>query len=131
MSENLLKDYCKKIDDLAPATFNEDQKILAKKILRKADERDLQNIFQMLIQRIKIGFTFDVAPTCQKEDEESVALLRKDEQRSFENYENTSNIENTLIIGENYDALKNLLVIERERERERERVHRIAMHITM
>ena len=131
MSNNLLKDYCKKIDDLAPATFNEDQKILAKKILRKADERDLQNIFQMLIQRIKIGFTFDVAPTCQKEDEESVALLRKDEQRSFENYENTSNIENTLIIGENYDALKNLLVIERERERERERVHRIAMHITM
>lgn len=127
MSENLLKDYCKKIDDLAPATFNEDQKILAKKILEKADERDLQNIFQMLIQRIKIGFTFDVAPTCQKEDEESVALLRKDEQRSFENYENTSNIENTLIIGENYDALKNLLVIERERER----VHRIAMHITM
>jgi len=45
MSNNLLKDYCKKIDDLAPATFNEDQKILAKKILRKADERDLQNIF--------------------------------------------------------------------------------------
>lgn len=129
MSENLLKNYRKKIDDLAPATFNEDQKILAKKILRKADERDLQNIFQMLIQRIKIGFTFDVAPTCQKEDEESVALLRKDEQRSFKNYENTSNIENTLIIGENYDALKNLLVIERERERER--VHRIAMHITM
>ena len=129
MSENLLKDYCKKIDDLAPATFNEDQKILAKKILRKADERDLQNIFQMLIQRIKIGFTFDVAPTCQKEDEESVALLRKDEQRSFKNYENNSNIENTLIISENYDALKNLLVIERERERER--VHRIAMHITM
>ena len=127
MSENLLKDYCKKIDDLAPASFNEDQKILAKKILEKADEKDLQNIFQMLIQRIKIGFTFDVAPTCQKENEESIALLKKDEQRSFKNYENTSNIENTLIIGENYDALKNLLVIERERER----VHRIAMHITM
>lgn len=127
MSENLLENYCKKIDDLTPATFNEDQKILAKKILRKADERDLQNIFQMLIQRIKVGFTFDVAPTYQKEDEESVALLKKDEQRSFKNYENTSNIENTLIIGENYDALKNLLIIERERER----VHRIAMHITM
>ncbi|MXR13846.1 type III restriction endonuclease subunit M, partial [Mycoplasma flocculare] len=29
--------------------------------------------------------------------------------------------QNTLIIGENYDGLKNLLVIERERERERER----------
>ena len=70
----------------------------------------------MLIQRIKIGFTFDVAPTYQKEDEQSVALLKKDENRSFKNYENTSNIENTLIIGENYDALKNLLVIERERE---------------
>ncbi|MXR13693.1 type III restriction endonuclease subunit M, partial [Mycoplasma flocculare] len=27
--------------------------------------------------------------------------------------------QNTLIIGENYDGLKNLLVIERERERER------------
>ena len=116
MSNNLLKDYCKKIDDLAPATFNEDQKILAKKILEKADEKDLQNIFQMLIQRIKIGFTFDVAPTYQKEDEQSVALLKKDENRSFKNYENTSNIENILIIGENYDALKNLLVIERERE---------------
>ena len=116
MSKNLLKNYCKKIDELAPATFNEDQKILAKKILEKADEKDLQNIFQMLIQRIKIGFTFDVAPTYQKEDEQSVALLKKDENRSFKNYENTSNIENTLIIGENYDALKNLLVIERERE---------------
>ncbi len=116
MSKNLLENYCKKIDELAPATFNEDQKILAKKILEKADEKDLQNIFQMLIQRIKIGFTFDVAPTYQKEDEQSVALLKKDEERSFKNYENTSNIENTLIIGENYDALKNLLVIERERE---------------
>lgn len=110
MSKNLLENYCKKIDELAPATFNEDQKILAKKILEKADEKDLQNIFQMLIQRIKIGFTFDVAPTYQKEDEQSVALLKKDENRSFKNYENT------LIIGENYDALKNLLVIERERE---------------
>jgi len=129
MSKNLLENYCKKIDELAPATFNEDQKILAKKILEKADEKDLQNIFQMLIQRIKIGFTFDVAPTYQKEDEQSVALLKKDENRSFKNYENTSNIENTLIIGENYDALKNLLVIERERERER--VHRVAMHIMM
>ena len=118
MSKNLLENYCKKIDELAPATFNEDQKILAKKILEKADEKDLQNIFQMLIQRIKIGFTFDVAPTYQKEDEQSVALLKKDENRSFKNYENTSNIENTLIIGENYDALKNLLVVERERERE-------------
>ena len=116
MSKNLLENYCNKIDELAPATFNEDQKILAKKILEKADEKDLQNIFQMLIQRIKIGFTFDVAPTYQKEDEQSVALLKKDENRSFKNYENTSNIENTLIIGENYDALKNLLVIERERE---------------
>ena len=129
MSKNLLENYCNKIDELAPATFNEDQKILAKKILEKADEKDLQNIFQMLIQRIKIGFTFDVAPTYQKEDEQSVALLKKDENRSFKNYENTSNIENTLIIGENYDALKNLLVIERERERER--VHRAAMHIMM
>ena len=87
----------------------------------------MQNIVQMLIQRIKIGVTFDVAPTYQKEDEQSVASLKKDENRSFKNYENTSNIENTLIISENYDALKNLLVIERERERD----HRVAMHIMM
>ncbi|MXR11235.1 site-specific DNA-methyltransferase, partial [Mycoplasma hyopneumoniae] len=53
-------------------------------------------------------------------DTNTVAILEKDENLSFKFNENNSN-QNTLIIGENYDGLKNLLVIERERERERER----------
>ncbi|MGX9340111.1 hypothetical protein ACWXVM_02130 [Mycoplasma sp. 2261] len=113
---SLLKNYIQKIDDISSKELNTDQKRLAIKILEKfqEDEKQLQYVFQFVAQRIKTGFRFDVAP---ESDWQTVALLEKDENLSFVLDENKSK-DNTLIIGENYDALKNLIVIERERERE-------------
>ncbi|MGX9359238.1 hypothetical protein [Mycoplasma sp. 2575] len=112
---SLLKNYIQKIDDISSKELNTDQKRLAIKILEKFqdDEKQLQYVFQFVAQRIKTGFRFDVAP---ESDWQTVALLEKDEKLSFVLDENKSK-DNTLIIGENYDALKNLIVIERERER--------------
>ncbi|MGX9394989.1 hypothetical protein ACWXVP_01140 [Mycoplasma sp. 1781] len=112
---SLLKNYIQKIDDISSKELNTDQKRLAIKILEKFqdDKKQLQYVFQFIAQRIKTGFRFDGAP---ESDWQTVALLEKDEKLSFVLDENKSK-DNTLIIGENYDALKNLIVIERERER--------------
>ncbi|WP_334199007.1 hypothetical protein, partial [Mesomycoplasma flocculare] len=90
-------------------------KKLAYEILEKFPDNKLEYVYQFVVQRIKTGFRFDSAP---ESDTNTVAILEKDENLSFKFNENNSN-QNTLIIGENYDGLKNLLVIERERERER------------
>ncbi|MBY7704905.1 hypothetical protein JIY74_32585 [Vibrio harveyi] len=107
------QDYIKKVNDLTLNNeLNQDQKDLIISILDKFDEDDinLQNVYQFLIKRVKLGFTFDVAPSV---DTEQVAILSKDDKLSFKNNEKDNNV---LIIGENYDALKNLIVVERERE---------------
>ncbi|ACU78648.1 site-specific DNA-methyltransferase [Mycoplasma mycoides] len=112
---NTKQDYINKIDNLVlNSELNYDQKNLIISILNKFDDNDinLHNVYQFLIKRVKLGFTFDIAPSV---DSDQVAILSKDETRSFNNNKNNNNI---LIIGENYDALKNLIVAERERERE-------------
>ncbi|UWD34222.1 type III restriction endonuclease subunit M [Mesomycoplasma molare] len=108
----LLEKYKKDIEEISSKELNQDQKDLAFKILEKFQDNELEYVFQFIAQRIKTGFRFDVAP---ENDSQTIALLKKDAQRSFVLDENKSK-ENTLIIGENYDALKNLLLIERERE---------------
>ena len=73
----------------------------------------IQNAYQLLNQRVNIWFTFDEATSTSKTN---IALLVKDEKRSFtNNVMNASDFENSLIIGENYDALKNLIQIEKIR----------------
>ncbi|WP_412031247.1 site-specific DNA-methyltransferase [Metamycoplasma buccale] len=113
-----LDKYLKDIDEMSKSLLNKDQKELIKNVLintEKTNKENLDAIFQLLIQRVKIGFTFDVAPSINNK---SIALLKKDEKFSFANTSITGQNQNILIIGENYDALKNLIVIERERERE-------------
>ncbi|WP_404923956.1 site-specific DNA-methyltransferase [Mesomycoplasma hyopneumoniae] len=114
---NLLEIYKQKLDEISSKELNSDQKQLAYKILEKFPDKELEYVYQFVVQRIKTGFRFDSAP---ESDTNTVAILEKDENLSFKFNENNQN-PNTLIIGENYDGLKNLLVIERERERERER----------
>nr|WP_223211503.1 DNA methyltransferase [Mycoplasmopsis edwardii] len=101
------------IDEISSKELNQDQKDLAIKILEKFEDKDLEYVFQFIAQRIKTGFRFDSAP---ESNSQTIALLEKDDSLSFVLDENKTK-ENTLIIGENYDALKNLLLIERERER--------------
>ncbi|WP_044889040.1 hypothetical protein [Mesomycoplasma hyopneumoniae] len=112
---NLLEIYKQKLDEISSKELNSDQKQLAYKILEKFPDKELEYVYQFVVQRIKTGFRFDSAP---ESDTNTVAILEKDENLSFKSNENNQN-QNTLIIGENYDALKNLLVLERERERER------------
>ncbi|MCU4706922.1 type III restriction endonuclease subunit M [Mycoplasma sp. CSL7503-lung] len=110
----LLEDYKNKIDELSINDLNNDQKAICKTILENLlDKTQLQNVYQFLMQRVKIGFTFDSAPEINSK---TISVLKHNNEKSFRFNESKS--ENNLIIGENYDALKNLLVIERERERE-------------
>ncbi|WP_373435153.1 type III restriction endonuclease subunit M [Metamycoplasma equirhinis] len=111
----LKEEYLKKANELSLTNeLNQDQKNLITTIINKFEDNDknLQNVYQFLIKRVKLGFTFDVAPSV---DSTHVALLTKNNRLSFGNA--LYNNQNTLIIGENYDALKNLISIERERER--------------
>ncbi|UUD35302.1 type III restriction endonuclease subunit M [Mycoplasmopsis caviae] len=121
MNKNeVLNSFIQTINDWSKNEINDDQKNLIINILKKSDKEDLHNVMQLLLRRIKVGFTFDEALNTNKT---TISLLKFDDRKSFVNNENTeSPYENTLIIGENYDALKNLLVIENERERERDRL---------
>lgn len=111
-----LNSYLTDIDEMSKSLLNQDQKDLIKNILIHTKKENLDAVFQLLIQKVKIGFTFDAAPSLNTT---SVSLLKKDEKLSFVNNPLSKQDQNVLIIGENYDALKNLIVIERERERER------------
>ncbi|UUD35909.1 type III restriction endonuclease subunit M [Mycoplasmopsis citelli] len=114
--QELVKSYHNKVDQIAKSNLNNDQKELIKQILlsvskeKGADELLIQEVYQLLIQRVKIGFTFDAAPAAKVD---TIAYLKKNEELSFTGNENKT--QNTLIIGENYDALKNLIFIEAER----------------
>ncbi|MXR56623.1 site-specific DNA-methyltransferase [Mycoplasma flocculare] len=114
---NLLEKYKQQIEEISSKELNSDQKNLAIQILEKFEPSKLEYVFQFISQRIKTGFRFDAAP---ESNSDLVAILQKNENLSFV-LDKSQSEENTLIIGENYDALKNLLVLERERERERER----------
>ncbi|MHA0322637.1 type III restriction endonuclease subunit M [Mesomycoplasma ovipneumoniae] len=114
---NLLEKYKKQIEEISSKELNPDQKNLAIQILEKFEPSKLEYVFQFISQRIKTGFRFDAAP---ESDSDQVAILQKNEKLSFI-LDKSQSEENTLIIGENYDALKNLVVLERERERERDR----------
>ncbi|VEU62288.1 C-terminal truncated Type III restriction-modification system: methylase [Mesomycoplasma dispar] len=109
--ENLLKI----LDEISVNELNSEQKQICKQLLKLSAEKnlDLQAVFGFLLQRVKVGFTFDQAPIS---DSSTVGILEKDESLSFEGENNFP--KNHLIIGENFDALQNLLAIERERERE-------------
>ncbi|MBY7705277.1 hypothetical protein JIY74_34660 [Vibrio harveyi] len=54
----------------------------------------------------------DIAPSV---DAEQFAILSKDDKLSFKNNDKDNNI---LIIGENYDVLKNLIVVENQKDPE-------------
>ncbi|QGZ97318.1 type III restriction endonuclease subunit M [Mycoplasma sp. NEAQ87857] len=116
-NQETLSHHLQKLEDISPKQLNKDQKDLIKKMLEllfndpNTTTLEFENAYRVLIQRVKVGFTFDAAPS---EAKNTISLLVKDEEKSFVN--DPLKPHNQLIIGENYDALKNLLVIEGERE---------------
>lgn len=101
-----LNEYLTKIDLIAKESFNNEQKSIAKKIILSAHPDELDSIYNFVIQRVKTGFVFDSAPEV---NHNCVALISEKLDMSI-NLKLFGAQEHNLIIGENYDALKNILV---------------------
>lgn len=99
--------YKETINKIAKESFNGEQKEIAKQIIDSANENNIDAIFQFISQRVKTGFVFDAAPEV---NHNCVALIKENEGLKID-----PNLlvqqEHSLIIGENYDALKNILAV--------------------
>ena len=102
--EDKKQHYLNEINKIAKESFNDEQKKLACDILNSAHKDNIDSIYTFITQRVKLGFVFDVAPEVAHD---CVALCERDNKKSFGN---ELGIHHKLIIGENYDALKNLVV---------------------
>ena len=96
--------YLAKIDKIPNVSFNKEQKIIAKKILEIVSEKDLDAVYGLITQRVKTGFVFDEAPEV---NHDCVAIIKENEKLNIAVNE-LNRLEHKLIIGENFDALKNL-----------------------
>ena len=97
------KHYKAEIEKIASSVYNGEQKQLACYILDNANAGNIDSIYTFITQRVKLGFTFDAAPEV---NHNCISLVRHNPKLTFGNIGG----EHKLIIGENYDALKNLLV---------------------
>lgn len=98
--------YIEEINRIEDSSFNKEQKKLACDILGKADEANIDSIYTFITQRVKTGFVFDVAPEIAHN---CISLCERDDTKGFGSpMDNAAH--HKLIIGENYDALKNLVV---------------------
>ena len=105
-----LEDAIQKIKELSRFTFNHDQKALAIRMLRQAPESEIKVWYDFIIQRVKLGFTFDTAiiPNYGQ-----IVLVQEQPERNLINEKPSDAVEHKLIIGENYDVLKNLSLTHR------------------
>lgn len=99
--------FKQRIDKIAKESFNNEQKEIAKKIIDNTSENDLDAVWGLISQRVKTGFVFDEAPEI---NHNCIAYLKENEKLGV-NLENKEALEHALIIGENYDALKNLVAL--------------------
>lgn len=97
--------FKQRIDKIAKESFNNNQKEIAKKIIDQTNDNDLDAVWGLISQRVKTGFVFDEAPEI---NHNCVAYIKENEKLGV-NLENKEALEHALIIGENYDALKNLV----------------------
>ena len=110
--------YKEEIDKIVRTAYNNEQKALAKYIIDHTNEENIDAIYTFITQRVKLGFVFDSAPEV---NHNCVALCEKNEKLSFygNDFNQLGNLfererereynNHKLIIGENYDALKNLI----------------------
>ncbi|MDR0303656.1 MAG: hypothetical protein LBH98_02645 [Chitinispirillales bacterium] len=68
--------YIARIDKIARESFNAEQKAVVKKIIEATDEKDLDAVWGLVSQRIKIGFTFDEAPEV---NHQAVSVVKENE----------------------------------------------------
>lgn len=75
---NKRKNYIDKIKETS--TFNNDQKELSIRILNSCEENDIENVYRLLVQRIKTGFKFDSAPATNNQ---TISLLTENKKLSL------------------------------------------------
>lgn len=102
--KELKEHYKREIANIAKEAYNDEQKAIANYIIDNANKDNIDSIYTFITQRVKLGFTFDAAPEV---NHNCISICKKNEKMSFEN---VGGIEHKLIIGENYDALKNLII---------------------
>lgn len=98
------KHYIQEIQQIAKESFNDEQKQIARFILENATENNIDSIYTFITQRVKTGFVFDAAPEVAHD---CVSLCERDDKKSFGSA--LAPVHHKLIIGENYDVLKNLV----------------------
>lgn len=104
MSMSLKEEYIAKLDKIPTVSFNKEQKQIAKTIIENTPDKDLDAVYGLITQRVKTGFVFDEAPEV---NHNAVALIKENSTLGI-NVDLVGKLEHKLIIGENYDALKNL-----------------------
>ena len=100
------------INDFENKYFNEDQKRIMIDIIQNAPAEKVQVYFDFLKYKRKNGFTFDYSPEIAMG---RIIKLYEDKQRRINVDDEVMNDENKLIIGDNYNALKSLLVTHKNR----------------
>ncbi|MGL5590572.1 MAG: site-specific DNA-methyltransferase [Metamycoplasmataceae bacterium] len=100
------------INQMDSKYFNEDQKTIAINILRRCPDQEVQSCADFLFNKRKIGFAFDYSPEIAKG---RIITLREDKKRRINVGDEIKQEENKLIIGDNYNALKSLLVTHKEK----------------
>ena len=106
---DILIDQMKQFDN---KYFNEDQKTIAINILKNAPEQEVQAYADFLFNKRRTGFSFDYSPEIAKG---RLITLREDKDRRINVDDNITEDENKLIIGDNYNALKALLITHKEK----------------
>ena len=92
--------------------FNQDQKRIAINILNIVHENDVQAYFDFICMKRKTGFAFDYSPEIA---EGRLITLRENVDRRINVNDQITKDENKLIIGDNYNALKVLLITHKEK----------------
>ncbi|MGL4343423.1 MAG: site-specific DNA-methyltransferase [Metamycoplasmataceae bacterium] len=101
------EELIKQIAEFDDKYFNQDQKNIAINILKNAPEREVQAYADFLFSKVKIGFQFDYSPEIAKG---RIITLKEDKNRRINTIDEVMDDENKLIIGDNYNALKSLLI---------------------
>ncbi len=106
----LRKEAIAKINAINNKAFNTEQKQLAIEMIEKSPDHAIKAWYDFIIQRVKLGFTFDYAP---EPNIKKISLIENQPNLNIVKDENE--ITHKLIIGDNFDGLKNLLITHRNK----------------
>ena len=92
--------------------FNQDQKDIMIEIIKNAPFNKEQEYFDFLKMKRRTGFSFDYSPEVAKG---RIITLRENIDKRINVDQKVEDNENKLIIGDNYNALKSLLITHKEK----------------